>query len=570
MRFTATEYIDDVLSGRQVACKWVRLACERHQRDLETGHERGLYFDEMAAKTAIAFFSVLCHWKGEWAGRPVMLEPWQQFVTWCLFGWKREDGLRRFRTCYLEVARKNGKTTWAAGLGLYLMVADNEPGAEIYTAATKRDQARISHTDAKEMVRRSPALRRMIRTYKDNLHSEQTGSKFEPLGRDADSVDGLNVHGVIADELHAWPTGELWGVLETATGARRQPLIVATTTAGFNQSSYCMEQRRYVEAILDGIIEDDTYFGIIYTIDDEDMEIDEKMPADEQRWWEDESLWIKSNPNLGISKKAEQMRQKAQRASQIASNWTHFITKELNVWTQSSIKWVNVSHWQACGRRTITEAELYGRRCYAGLDLSSNTDTTALVYLFPPIETDEPWWVIPRFFIPYDNMIERVRRDRVPYDVWVDQGYIIATPGNVVDYGFILKTLEEDGQLFDVAEIAVDRWGATDIQVKLMEFGGDDWLVLFGQGFASMSGPMKKTEQLILGHQLGHNNNPVLTWQAYNLVARTDSSENIKPDKDKSIERIDGMVALIMANGRAMLQGGQQKSVYEERGILTL
>lgn len=230
-------------------------------------HERGLYFDEQAAKIAIAFFHVLRHWKGEWGGKPVTLEPPQQFWVWSLFGWKREDGTRRFRTGYLEVGRKNGKTLLAAGIGLYLAFAEGEPGAEVYSAATKRDQAKISHKDATEMVKKSPQLKTMIGVYRDNLHHTESGSKFEPLASDYNSLDGLNVHGVIADELHAWPSPELWGVLKTGTGARRQPLMLAITTAGTDQQGVCYSQREYLTRILKGVIEDDAFWGIIYAID---------------------------------------------------------------------------------------------------------------------------------------------------------------------------------------------------------------------------------------------------------------------------------------------------------------
>jgi len=232
VKFEAERYAADVLGGRVVACRWVRLACERYVADRETGAARGLQFDEQAARMAIAFFGVLHHWKGEWAGQPIKLEPWQQFIIWNVFGWRRADGLRRFRTVYLEVARKNGKTTLAGGIGLYLAFVDNEPGAEVYSVATKRDQARISHQDATQMVRRSPQLAREVTVFRDNLHSRTSASKFEPLGSDKNTLDGLNVHGVIADEVHAWPDGGLWDVMETATGARRQPLMIAITTAG--------------------------------------------------------------------------------------------------------------------------------------------------------------------------------------------------------------------------------------------------------------------------------------------------------------------------------------------------
>lgn len=562
-RLSAEQYVDDVLSGDVVACRWVRLACERHRRDLETGHERGLWFDEDAAKLVIAFFGLLKHSKGEWAGLPMRLEPWQQFVIWSLFGWKRRDGTRRFRTAYLEVARKNGKSTMAAGIGLYLLVADGEAGAEIYTAATKRDQARIAHSEATRMAKSSPQLMRMVRVFRDNVHIPDTASKFEPLGADTGTHDGLNVHGAVVDELHAHKTRDMWDILDTATGSRRQPLLFAITTAGYDRQSVCFEQHEYTEKVLDGVIEDDSFFGIIYTLDKEDE--GEDAQGDD---WMDESVWIKANPNLGVSKKWDDMRRKAQRAQEMPSALNAFLRRELNVWTQSVTKWVPWDHWDQCDG-AVDESGLRGRTCYGGLDLSSNTDVGAFVMVFPPVVGGGIYTVLCRFFIPEESIRERVRRDRVPYDAWVRDGYITATPGNVIDYDFILYQIDQDAQVYDLQEIAFDRWGATKIQTALMELGGEDFMIQFGQGFASMSSPTKDLEKLILGHKLAHGNNPVLTWMANNLVVRHDPAGNIKPDKEKSIEKIDGMVALIMGLDRA-LRHGPVESVYEERGLLTL
>ena len=582
--YSAEKYVDDVLSGEQLACHWVRFACERHRRDLAHGGERGLYFDETMAKMAIAFYSVLRHWKGEWAGKPVQLEPWQQFVIWSLFGWRRADGTRRFRTGYLEVARKNGKTTMAAGTGLFLMVADGEPGAEVYSAATKRDQARISHNDAREMVRQSPELRREVRTVKDNLHSMATSSKFEPLGRDADSTDGLNVHGVIADELHAWKTRDLWDKLETATGSRRQPLMFAITTAGYDRQSLCFTLHDYAEKVASGVIEDDSFFGLIYTLDGPTLDEDgnEVAPADD---WEDESCWVKANPNLGVSKKWDDMRRKAARAKRMPAALNAFLRLELNVWTQAESRWIDPARWAACGHvppglvvepttpfsEILAHMEQYlqGRRCFGALDLSSNIDISAWVMLFPPSEEGEPSWILPRFFIPEENILERVRKDRVPYDAWLRAGLLTATPGNVIDYDWIVAQIDADAQAYDVAEIGYDRWGATKMVTTLMELGGDEWVVPIGQGFASMSAPMKELEKLILAKQLGHGGHPILAWMIDNLVARQDPAGNIKPDKEKSREKIDGIVALIMDVDRAM-RGDSGVSKYESEELLIL
>lgn len=548
---TVQTYIDKVLSGRQVACTWVRLAVERHVRDLEMGHERGLRFDAEAAQHVIDFFQFLKHSKGEWAGQTVTLEPWQQFVLWTLFGWMRADGLRRFRTAYLEVARKNGKSTLASGVGLYLFDADGEPGAEVYTAATKRDQARITHSEATRMVKASPFLRRRIRTFKDNLNIPGTASKFEPLGRDADSMDGLNIHGAIIDELHAHKNRDVWDVIETATGSRRQPLLFAITTAGFDRQSICWELHDRTTKVLNRVSEDDTFFGLIFTLDEEDE-------------WENPDVWVKSNPNLSVSVKVDDLERKAANAKEMPSALNSFLRLHLNVWTQSETKWLSIEAWQACGGAVDAEG-LRGRTCYGGLDLSSTTDISALVLVFPPTVEGDPYQVLCRFWIPEESMRLRSRRDGVHYDVWTRQGLIATTPGNVIDYDFILAEVDDLAQKYDIGEIAFDRWGATRIYQKLEEQRMT--MVQFGQGFASMSPPMKELEKLVLSHKLAHGGNPVLTWMADNLVAREDAAGNIKPDKEKSTEKIDGMVALIMGLDRALRQ---QPSVYTERGILEL
>lgn len=564
MDFTAEQYVDDILSGTVPACRWIKLACERHRRDLETGHERGLHFDESAAKIVIAFFSVLRHWKGEWGGKPIKLEPAQQFWLWSLFGWRRADGSRRFRTAYLEVARKNAKTTTAAGVGLYLAFVDGEPGAEVYSAATKRDQARISHKDAAQMVKASPQLNQMIGVFRDNLNDIKSGSKFEPLSADYNSLDGLNVHGVIADELHAWPDPELWGVLKTGTGARRQPLMVAITTAGVNQQGICYGQREYVTRILKGIVNDDAYWGMIYTLDTKqdwpDLDVDDD--------WQNETNWIKANPLLGVSKKLDTMRSDATEAANKPAELNHFLRWHLNIWTQAVTRWVNPIFWAACGEYRVDPEALTGRICYAGLDLSQTYDITALALVFPPESEDEPYQVLMRFWLPQDNMLERVRRDQVHYDVWARLGFLSLTPGNVVDYDFILAEIASLSGRYDIREIGYDRWGATLISQRLMDLGGDEWVVPIGQGFASMSPPMKELGKLIAEKRLAHGANPVLTWMADNLVAREDPAGNIKPDKEKSREKIDGMVALIMGLDRATRAEGI--SVYEERDLLVL
>lgn len=565
-------YIDDVLSGRVPACHWVKQAARRHLQDLEIGGERGLWFDRDAAQLAIDFFGLLKHSKGEWAGQTIHLQAWQQFNIWVVFGWKREDGTRRFRQAYLEVARKNGKSTIAAGVGNYLLVADGEPGAEVYSAATSRDQARITHSEATRMVKASPALRKRITVFRDNLHIANTASKYEPLSSDYNSLDGLNIHGAIVDELHAHKSRDLWDVLETSTGSRRQPLFLAITTAGYNRQTICWEQHEYTQKILDGVIQDDSFFGIIYTLDGwesqaSDEEGDGATPQRDD--WEDETVWIKANPGLDVIKKRDAMRRLAKKAGEMPAALNNFLRRELNVWTQAETRWVPLGHWQACGQ-AVDAAGLRGRIAYGGLDLSSNTDLSAWGLVFPPETDGDPYRYLVRFFIPEENILDRVKRDRVPYDAWVRQGYITATPGNVIDYDWILAQVEEDMQAYDVREIAFDRWGAAQIQTKLLELGGPDFLVQFGQGYASMSPAMKELEKVIVGHTLAHGNNPVLNWMAHNLVAVQDAAGNLKPDKANSLEKIDGMVTLLMALDRATRHEPPKRSVYEDRGLVVV
>ena len=559
----AEQYARDVIDGKIITSKWVRLACERHVHDLEHGHERGLWFDVESAERVLKFKGMLKHSKGKWAGENLILEPWQQFRSWCMYGWMRDDGTRRFRSSYTEVARKNGKSTDGAGDGLYLGFMDGEPGAEVYSAATKRDQARIVHQEAIRMVRKNPNLKKYIKIYKDNLSFEATASKYEPLGGDSDSMDGLNVHGAIVDELHAHKNRETLELLETATGSREQPMIIMITTAGVDRKSVCYEKHEYTRKVLegwkDGSYIDDSWFGLIYTLDEEDD-------------WQDEKVWVKANPNLGVSKSIEDMRIKAKRAKQMAAVLNNFLRRELNVWVSGSVKWMNMDAWRKCGGKVPAlemEKRLKGATCYGGLDLSSVSDLTAFVMAYP--DDDEYFDVVCRFFIPEDAL-EVIPHYRAPDDArmikrWSEEGYIEATPGNTIDHDYIYAQLEKDADAFHIARSAFDRWGASSV-IQTLEKQGMT-MVQFGQGYASMSPPMKELERLVLSGKIRHGNNPVLMWMMDNLVARVDPAGNVKPDKDKSRDKIDGAVALIMALDLALRQP-EQVSVYEKRGIRKL
>lgn len=557
-------YGDDVLAGVVPACKWVRLAVERHRRDLVDGHGRGLRFEPALGLEAVEYFAFLRHSKGEWAGQPLVLEPWQRWHTYVLFGWVRSNGLRRFRHAYIEVPRKNGKSTEAAGIGLLLFDGDGEPGAEVYTAATKLEQARIVHQEAVRMVRKSPDLSARIRvptgTYANNLSNPFTDSKFEPLGRDSKTLDGLNVHGAIADELHAWPDRDLLDVIETATGSRRQPMIFRITTAGTDLESVCGYDHVYTQQVLEGTLQDDAWWGIIYTIDEGD---DPWSPT----------AWRKANPNYGVSVKMDDLEDQARKAQGMPSAMGAFLRLRLNVWTQTGTRWMPPEKWDACAG-PVVEAELAGRLCYGGLDLASTSDITAFSLVFPPLADGEPWKVLPRLWIPKESMLARAKTARVPYEAWVRDGFLQTTPGDVTDHAFILEQIRKDATTFDLREIAFDRWGAAQVVTKLQEIAAetghsDEWVIQFGQGFQSMSAPMKELERLVLGRQLAHGGHPALAWMASNVVADEDAAGNVKPNKRLSRQKIDGIVATIMALGRAMTHQADA-SVYESRGVVSL
>lgn len=554
------EYCDAVLAGVRPAGKLQRLAVERHRRDLEHGHARGLWFDVEAAQHAVDFFpAFLVHSKGEWSGQPFEPSDWQQFIVASLFGWKRADGTRRFREGYIEVPRKNGKSTLIAGIGLYLFIADGEAGADIYSAATTLPQARIIHEEATNMVKKSPLLRGHVGIAVDNLHVLTTNSKFEPLSADAETKDGLNIHGALIDEYHAHPTSAMYEVLNTATGARRQPLILAITTAGTNKvKSPCGQQNEYGQRILLGTVEDDETFVFIATIDEGDD-------------WRDEAVWAKANPNLGISCKLDDLRRKARSAAHIPAKQNSFRRLHLDEWTEQVTRWLDLAVWDKCAgpisARDFPE-HLIGRRCFGALDLASTRDTTAFVLFFPPTEDDEFGYVIPRFFMPGNNITERDKKDRTTYSAWAENEWIDTTEGDTTDYAFVRQAVQEAAENFELVQVAYDRWNASQLVSELVADGFD--MVPFGQGFASMASPTKSLEEKIISQKIRHGAHPVLRWQAQNVSIKEDPAGNMKPDKARSPEKIDGMVATIMAIGVAELSPANASSHYERNELREL
>jgi len=555
-------YLGDVQEGRRVCGRLEQLAVERHVRDLMQGPARGLDFNTDRAEHAIRFFSFLQHSKGEWAGTPIALEPWQAFAIGSLFGWLRADGTRRFRIAFWEVARKNGKSTIAAGIGLYLFVADNEPGAEVYTAATKRDQARIVHSEAVRMVKASPSLSSRIRSVHDNLHIVGTASKYEPLGSDSDTSDGLNIHGAVIDELHAHKTRELWDVIETATGSRRQPLLFAITTAGQESESLCGQLHHYSRQVLEGTVQDDSHFAYLAELD----------PGDD---WADPAVWPKANPNLGVSVKLDQLVEACEKAKSDPGSQNAFRRLRLNQWVSGTTAYIEPRIWQACAG-LLGPAELLagmaGRSVYAGVDLASTIDLAALALVAVP-EGEGPFDVVLRFYMPEDAARdpEKRRRDRVPYDLWVEQGWITATPGNVIDYGWIRKDLERFEAELQILQVGYDPWNATQFATEVGEEIGLE-MVPIRQGVISLNAPTKELLKLAIALRLRHGGNPVLAWMAANLTVRVDSNGNVKPDREHSRAKIDGVVALIMALDRALRNEGSPLggSVYASGSLAAL
>lgn len=507
------------------------------------------HYDRTSAALAIAFFEhALVHVKGEWAHAPFVLQPWQRRIVGDLFGWKRRDGTRRYRKAYVEVPRKNGKSTIAAGIALYLLFADGEYGADVFSAAADREQAAIVFETARQMVELSPLLKPRAELFKRSLYCPETMGPYKVLSADAYTKHGLNPHGILFDELHAQPNRELWDVLNAGMGARRQPLMVMITTAGFDRTSICWEQRQYAKGVEQGRIDDPTFYTFI-------------RAAGEQDDWLDPQVWAKANPNLGITVKREYLETEANRALQSPAYQNTFRRLHLDQWTQQESRWLDMRAWDACGRPL---PNLDGRVCYAGLDLASTTDIAALALLFPPQDEDEPFWWLPFFWIPAENLVERSRRDRVPYEAWLKQGLVTATPGTAIDYEAILEWVKALASRYRIAEVAFDRWGATCISTQLTELGFT--MVEFGQGYASMSAPTKDLLCLVLAGRIGHGGNPVLRWMADNVTVEQDAAGNVKPSKGKSREKIAGIVAGIMGLDRALCRAGAG-SVYDERGV---
>ena len=547
----AEQYAQQVLGGEVLVCEYVTLAIKRYYNDLENALDKGWYFDRKAAQRAISFIEKLKHTKGKWAGQRFKLEPWQQFVLWNIFGWKKADGTRRFRYAYVEIARKNGKTALSAGIGLYMLFADGEARAEVYSAATVKDQARICFSDAVEIVKKTD-LKNYLSPYRNSIVYELKGGTMKPLSSDYGTHDGLNPSCGIIDEFHAHKDSGMFDVIKSAFGARRQPLMFIITTAGFNKNGACYAYRSNVIKILQGINEDDSLFGIIYTMDSKEE-------------WDNPRMWIKSNPNLGVSVFPEYLDDQVKDAKNRPEAVRNVMTKNVNLWVDAEKTWILDEMWQKCIGTTERES-LRGCQCWGGLDLSNVSDITAFVLLF---HENERFQLLPFFWIPKEKMLEKIRKENINYDKWSSLGFVKVTAGNVLDYDFVKADILQIVEKYDLQSTAYDRWNASQTIIDLQNEGME--CSPFGQGYGSMGAPTKEFEKMVLTEKIEHFGNPVLRWMMASTVIKTDPAGNIKPDKEKSSQKIDGIVASIMALGEWMTaQAEEDNNPYNQRGMLSL
>lgn len=517
----------------------------------------GYYVDLGAAKYVEDFFAqYLRHSKGEWAGKPFLLQDWQrEDVIAPLFGWKKPDGRRRFNRGHIELPKKNGKSTLASGLGVYLLVADHEPGAEVYAAATRREQAAIVWTEAANMVDASPQLRAEVQTIRSTHRIVFGTSVFRTFAKEAGGAEGQNIHGLILDELHVWRDRRFFDALWYGGASRRQPMSLAITTAGFDRQSIGWEQHEYAAKVASGAIEDLHFFTYI-------------RGSDSECDWQDPRVWAAANPSMGVTIHEEEFSQACNEAKESVSKLIAFKRYRLNIWTEQKEAWIPDERWQRCAEPVDWKVAKESAGIVT-IDLSKRVDLTACAWVAPYRDgfVAKLW-----FWIPEETLAARIDRDghRVPYSEWIRSGHLIATPGGVVDYEAIrahINGLASQG--FSVREVAYDPWAATHLATLLGEHDGFH-MVEFRQGYKSMSEPSKAFESLVIEKRLYHGGNPVLRWMMSSTAVDVDAAGNIKPNKQKSTDRIDGIIAIIMGIGRLLAEPQAAESVYETRGLLTV
>lgn len=589
--YSYEEYINKVINKELPVCQAAFLAVKRHLDDIEKSknNDYPFYFDEDEAKRPITFIQSLVHTKGEWANHNIILEPWEQFIIASIFGWRRkENKLRRYKKAYVQVSRKNGKTTFASGIGNYCFFCDSpaEAGVEIYYIATKKDQAKIAWSESERQIRKAKALNKEAITYKQTstiTKKKDTASKSKPLGQDSNTEDGLNPHLVIVDEYHAHPDNELLNVLESGMGARRQPLTFIITTAGFDKTSVCFSEYEYAKQILQGSLNNDEYFCIIYEPDNiKDIwifmsEYKEKLNNNQNTQEQEElinNIIFQANPNINISVKDSYLKSRLFEGLDKPVQRTDILTKNLNVWTQASEVWISSDRWlKSYLHQNININELKGKRACIGLDLATTRDIAAYVLCFDTIDND-PYILLPRFFMPKENIRQRSKEDRVPYELWASQGLITLTNGDIIDFDIIESSILKDARDFEIIEIAYDPWKAIEIITHLESEGFKMQQVRQSFAVGGLSEGTSLFEKTIDERKLLHGNNPVLNWMISCCEVKTDGRDNylpVKPDRRRSYKRIDGVVASIMALHRVIKNHFEDtKSIYESEGVFSL
>ncbi len=530
----ARDYRASVARGKVRACKWVKLACKRQEDDLKRFKRHGFYeWNEKEAVRVCQFIELLTHTKGELAGQRIHLEPWQIFILTTVFGWRRKsDGGRRFRRVYIEVPRGNGKSCLSSGVALYCLLADREPGAEVYSFATTRDQAKIVFGDAKVMAEHNEPLRKKfgLQVLANALYVPSTNSTFQAKSAEGSTLDGLNTHLAVVDELHAHKTRAVYDVVETSLGKRRSSLLWCITTSGFDTSGICYEVRTMSTKVLEKTTEDETQFSIIYTIDEGDD------------WTSLESL-EKANPNWGVSVRPEVITSLLQKAKALPSAVNNFKTKHLDVWCSASAAWMDMQAWNRCTSAGLELSDFEGRPCFIGLDIGAKNDITAKVRLFP---NGRSFAIFAEYYLP-EATIEKATNSQ--YSGWVAEGLLTTTSGAMTDVAVIEEGLREDLSRFDVKAIGYDPWNAIALATSLSNAGAP--MVEFRNTVQKISEPMKTLEALVQDGRIEHNGDPVMRWMMGNVIAKLDAKDNIFPRKERYENKIDGVVALIMAVGLA-------------------
>ena len=537
----AQQYCEDVLSGKIPSCKTVKQAVERQLKDLKKKFGKGFpyIYDQSKGARVCGFVELLPHIKGPLAGKPILLEPWQIFIIMTVYSWVKEDGSRRFRRSYVEVPRGNGKSALSSGLGLYMLSADGEGGAEVYSFATTRDQAKIVFGDAQQMASRSSGLRSHfgVDVNARNINIKRTASKFEALSAEGSTLDGLNTHFACIDELHAHKTRSVYDVVETSIGKRKQSLLWVITTAGSNRSGICYEVRGFVKKILGGSAKDETQFGIIYGLDADDD-------------WTTEEALIKANPNWGISVMPEVLLPLQAKAMTMPSAANNFRTKHLNEWVNADVSWMDMRAWEKCGDPTLDIEDFAGEEAYIALDLASKTDIAAKMNVYV---RDGHYYAFGDYYLPRETVD---KGENAQYSGWESLGLLTVTDGAIIDFQVIEDKILNDCKRFDVIEVPYDPFQATQLSMRLLNQGVN--MVEVRPTVLNFSEPMKQLEALVLSGKFHHNGDPILTWMVSNVVCHTDAKDNIYPRKERPENKIDGVVALIMALNRAIANNNDQ------------